>query len=57
MITNFFYWVAELFDKLFLILPYIGRIGNILFILIGFIGTFYWLNYMAKNRLSKKGHR
>lgn len=57
MITNFFYWIEDIFNKFFEILPYIGRLGNIVFILIGFIGTIYWLNFMAKNRTPKKGSR
>jgi hypothetical protein len=55
MITNFFYWIADMFEYLFKVLPYFGRFVNILWVIIGFVGTFYWLNYMAKNKTSKKG--
>jgi hypothetical protein len=56
MITNFFYWVADMFQYLFDILPYIGRFINVIWVLIGFVGTFYWLNYAKKHRLGKKGN-
>ncbi len=54
MITNFFYWIEDIFNAFFKILPYIGRLGNTIFILIGFIGTIYWLFYMSKNKEKKR---
>jgi hypothetical protein len=47
-----FYGIATLFEWIFAVAKPLGRIANILFIAIGFIGTFYWLWY---DRQSGKG--
>lgn len=57
MITNFFYLIGDAFKAMFEILPYIGRLTNILFIIIGAVGTIFWLWYMDKNKIGRKGYR
>lgn len=42
------YGLGELFEKSFKILPVLGNIPNVIFIITGFILLFYWLREMAK---------
>lgn len=39
------YGIAAIFEWLFAVAKPLGRMANIFFILVGFVGTFYWLWY------------
>jgi hypothetical protein len=43
-----FYGIADIFNWIFKILPHLGRPVNIIFIAIGFIGTYIWIAYGPK---------
>jgi hypothetical protein len=41
------YGLGDIFQKTFEILPVLGNIPNVFFIIIGFILLFYWIKSMA----------
>ena len=53
--TTFFHAIAAMFEALFSVLPYVGRIVNILFIAAGAIGTFIWIRHMVNTQENEKG--
>lgn len=53
--TAFFYAIGSAFEAIFSILPPIGPLVNILFLIIGFVATFLWIGYMIKTQDEEKG--
>ncbi len=53
--TSVFYAIADIFNALFTVLPYIGRAVNLLFIASGSIACVIWLWHMAKTEQEEKG--
>lgn len=46
--STVFYAIGDLFQWIFQLFQYIGDIANYSFIILGFIGLFYWLNLQKK---------
>lgn len=46
--TDFFYWLGDVFYTFFGLLEKLGNIPNYVFIALGFGGLFYWLNLQGK---------
>lgn len=44
IMTDFIYWLGDVFYAVFGVLERLGNIPNYLFIATGFFGLFYWLN-------------
>lgn len=53
IMNAFFYGIASFFEAIFSVLPAIGGLVNVLFILIGFVATAGWIWYMNKNKGDK----
>lgn len=50
--TNFIYWLGDVFNAFFNVFEKLGNVPNYFFIVVGFLGLFYWLNMQKK--LNKK---
>lgn len=48
--TAFWYLIADIFQAIFKIMPWIGLWFNKLLIVIGFIAFFSWIAYMSKQK-------
>lgn len=50
--TDFFYWLGEFFYTIFKPLEWLGETPyfnlNVAFIILGFVGLFFWLRMQAK---------
>lgn len=46
--TDFFYWLGDVFYAFFGMLEKLGNIPNYIFIALGFVGLFFWLNTQKK---------
>jgi tellurite resistance protein TehA-like permease len=57
MNPEFAYSIGRLFQASFEILPVLGNLPNVIFIVIGFILLFYWLKEMSryKKEAQEKG--
>lgn len=44
------YFIGDLFQGIFKVVPFFGLFFNKLLIVIGFIAFFAWLRYMAQNK-------
>lgn len=53
--NGFFNGIADLFNAMFKILPFIGGLANVLFIVAGSVATFIWIRYMVKSEKEEKG--
>ena len=54
--TDLVYATGDFLEATFVILPKLGNIPNYLFIAIGVIGFFYWMNLQVKyNRKARNG--
>lgn len=42
--TDFIYWLGDVFFAIFELMEKLGNIPNYLFITLGFVGLFVWLN-------------
>lgn len=54
--TSFIYFLGHCFELIFKIVPHIGRVINMTFIGLIFIGVFYWISYMMKNPKENKNY-
>ncbi|MFM7079110.1 MAG: hypothetical protein ACKOYC_04885 [Bacteroidota bacterium] len=50
------YGIAHLFEWIFAAAKPMGRMVNAFFIIVGFVGTFYWLFYGEQVRKGKKNY-
>lgn len=50
------YGIADLFEWIFALAKPMGRTLNAFFIIVGFVGTFYWLWYGEKVRKGGKNY-
>ncbi|MFN3951675.1 MAG: DUF6341 family protein [Thermaurantimonas sp.] len=55
MVSKIAYALGDFFEWTFQILPVLGNLPNILFLLIGFVAFIYWMNEMRKHQ--KAGER
>lgn len=53
--TDFIYWLGDVFYAFFGLLKKMGNIPNYTFIALGFVGLIYWLNLQKKyNKKAQK---
>lgn len=52
----FFYFIADLFEAIFRIVDKLSPFMNKTLIVIGFIGTFYWITYQLRNPKGEKNY-
>ena len=53
--TDFIYWLGDVFYAFFGLLEKLGNIPNYAFIALGFGGLFYWLNLQKKYNKKAQG--
>lgn len=46
--TDFIYWLGDVFYVIFGLMEKLGNVPNYIFIVLGFFGLFYWLNLQKK---------
>jgi hypothetical protein len=46
--TDFIYWLGDVFIAFFQMFEKLENIPNYIFIVLGFVGLFYWLNTQRK---------
>lgn len=46
--TDFIYWLGDAFIAFFQLFEKLGNIPNYIFIALGFVGLFFWLNTQKK---------
>lgn len=46
--TDFIYWLGDVFYAFFGLFQKLGNVPNYIFIVVGFLGLFYWLNMQKK---------
>ncbi len=46
--TDFIYWLNDALNAFFNVFEKLGNIPNYIFIVLGFVGLFYWLNLQKK---------
>lgn len=51
---SFWYFLRDLFEGFFKIVPPLGTFFNKLLIFIGFVAFFLWMRYMSKNKSVEK---
>lgn len=54
IMTGFWYFLRDVFEGLFTIVPTLGLFFNKLLIAIGFISFFAWMSYMSKHKSVEK---
>lgn len=45
---DFIYWLADIFEWTFQILPVLGNLPNYIYAVLIFAGIIYWLNWQKK---------
>jgi hypothetical protein len=46
--TDFIYWLGDVFYAFFGLFKKLENVPNYIFIVVGFLGLFYWLNMQKK---------
>lgn len=47
---GFWYFIGDVFQGIFKLVPFLGLFLNKLLIVVGFIAFFSWLRYMSQNK-------
>lgn len=54
IMTGFWYFLGDMFESIFKVVPFFGLWFNKLLIVLGFIAYFFWLRYMSKQNEVEK---